>query len=130
MNTRLTDEDIMAILDVQEPASFKCRYHVGIMEKNIPRFFCVNAGKGLNGSMDHGAWFDDADVMVLGAFARGQDLSRFTDKAQAMARRTVIFPITTDDDIALDVQFEAAQKEDYFQQLLEAERIFRAQRDA
>ena len=127
MNTRLMDEDIMAILDVQEPASFKCRYHVGIMEKGIPRFFCVNAGKDRSGSMDHGAWFDEADVSVLGALARGKDLSSFTDKEQAMARRTVIFPITTDDDIALDVKAESAKKEDDFEQLLEAERLYRKQ---
>jgi energy-coupling factor transporter ATP-binding protein EcfA2 len=127
MNTRLIDEDVMAILDVAEPASFKCRYHVGVMEKRIPRFFCVNAGKGLDGSMDHGAWFELEGLLVLGYMARGQDLGEFTDKALAMARRVVIFPITTDDDIALDVKAETTKKEDEFEQLLEAERLYREQ---
>ena len=129
MNTRLIDEDIMAILDVAEPASFKCRYHVGVMEKEVPRFFCVNAGRKPDGSMDHGAWFDDDLLMVLGALARGEDLSAFTDKELAMARRVIIFPITTDDDIALDVKAESAKKEDDFEQLLQAERIYREQLD-
>jgi hypothetical protein len=117
----------MAILDVAEPASFKCRYHVGVMEKGVPRFFCVNAGRNPDGSMDHGAWFDEDLLMVLGALARGADLSNFTDKELAMARRVVIFPITTDDDIALDVKAESTKKEDDFELLLEAERLYREQ---
>ena len=129
MNTRLIDEDIMAILDVAEPASFKCRYHVGVMEKRIPRFFCVNAGKNPDGSMNHGAWFEMDGLMVLGALARGADLSHFSDKELAMARRVVIFPITTDDDIALDVRAETDRKEDEFEQLLAAERLYREQLD-
>ena len=129
MNTRLIDEDIMATLDVAEPASFKCRYHVGVVEKRVPRFFCVNAGKNPDGSMDHGAWFEMDGLLVLAAMARGDDLSSFTDKELAMARRVVIFPITTDDDIALDVQAESSKKEDDFELLLEAERIYRAQQD-
>jgi hypothetical protein len=129
MNTRLIDEDIMAILDVAEPASFKCRYHVGVMEKRVPRFFCVNAGKNEDGSMNHGAWFEMDGLMVLGALARGVDLSKFSDKELAMARRVVIFPITTDDDIALDVKEESTKKEDDFALLLEAERLYREQLD-
>ena len=129
MNTRLIDEDIMAILDVAEPASFKCRYHVGVMEKRVPRFFCVNAGKNYDGTMDHGNWFDMEGLPVLGSMARGDDLSKFTDKELAMARRVVIFPITTDDDIALDVKAETAQKDVDFEQLLENERLYREQRD-
>ena len=46
-----------------------------------------------------------------------------------MARRVVIFPITTDDDIALDVKAETAQKEEDFEQLLENERLYREQHD-
>lgn len=130
MNTRLLDEDIMAILDVAEPASFKCRYHVGIMEKNVPRFFCINAGKAAGGGMDHGAGFDEEGLDVLGALARGQSLEKFTDKQVAMARRVVIFPITTDDDIALDVSKEVGNKKDMFALLLEAEQDYRAQNDA
>lgn len=130
MNTRLMDEDIMAILDVAEPASFKCRYHVGIMEKFVPRFFCINAGKTADGGMDHGAGFDEDGLAVLGALARGQSLQNFTDKQVAMARRVVIFPITTDDDIALDVRKEASNKEDMLALLLGAEKEYRAQQDA
>jgi hypothetical protein len=129
MNTRLIDEDIMAILDVAEPASFKCRYHVGVMEKRVPRFFCVNAGKNYDGTMDHGNWFEIESLPVLAHLARGKDLSNFTDKELAMARRVIIFPITTDDDIALDVKAETAQKEEDFEQLLENERLYREQRD-
>jgi hypothetical protein len=128
MNTRLIDEDIMAILDVAEPASFKCRYHVGILEKGVPRFFCVNAGKDKDNKMDHGAWFDDDGLEVLGAMARGNDLEKFTDKQLAMARRVIIFPITTDDDIALDVSKDSEKKEDTFQMLLDAENTYRAQK--
>jgi hypothetical protein len=129
MNTRLIDEDIMAILDVAEPASFKCRYHVGVLEKRVPRFFCVNAGKNYDGTMDHGNWFEMEGLPVLVSMARGEDLSKFTDKELAMARRVVIFPITTDDDIALDVKAETAKKEDDFEVLLEAERLYREQLD-
>ena len=129
INTRLMHEDIMAILDVAEPASFKCRYHVGVMEKRVPRFFCANAGTYADGSMDHGAWFDEDMLGVLGALARGADLGKFPDNELALARRVVIFPITTDDDIALDVKTESTKKEDDFELLLEAERLYREQVD-
>ena len=56
-------------------------------------------------------------------------MSHFSDKELAMARRVVIFPITTDDDIALDVKAETDRKEDEFEQLLAAERLYREQLD-
>ena len=99
------------------------------MEKRIPRFFCVNAGKNDDGTMDHGNWFELESLPVLAYMARGEDLSQFTDKELAMARRVVIFPITTDDDIALDVKEESTKKEDDFALLLEAERLYREQLD-
>ena len=86
-------KDIVAILDVAEPANFKRRNHVGVMEKGAPRFFRANAGKAPDGEKDRGVWFDEDGLKLLGALARGQSLHAFTDKELAMARWLVIFPI-------------------------------------
>jgi hypothetical protein len=98
MNEKMSDADAVGLFNVEDGASYKCRYHPAQFEKNVPRLFAVNPTVNANTlATEWGGWFIEQRLPILDCLVRRDlaGIATYGDVHKALLRRVIIFTVDT-----------------------------------
>ena len=105
MNSRLSEEECKNMMNVQEDASYRARYHPAKLPAAAPRTFSFNTGKRSDGTVDWGynlrlCGLDAMEVLALADPTAPQSLRLATreicnmsSNSRALVTKTCIFRV-------------------------------------
>jgi hypothetical protein len=96
MNEKMSDADAIGLFNVEDTASYKCRYHPAQFERFMPRFFAINPTVNANTlETDWGGWFKAQRLPILDCLVRRDlaSIATYGDEHKALLRRVIIFTV-------------------------------------